>query len=109
MASPPTGPAGCASDWPIRPSANRVDRRLECKSRCPYDRARIPPLPFPCRRGRAVRGRAWFLLWRAAVMMTREQATEAIVAAKQKKGLTFEAIAKAVGRHKVWVTAALFG
>ena len=42
-------------------------------------------------------------------MMTREQATEAILAARQKRGLTFEAIAGAVGRHKVWVTAALFG
>ena len=42
-------------------------------------------------------------------MMTREQATEAILAAKQKKSLTFEAIARAVGRHKVWVTSALFG
>jgi cyanate lyase len=41
--------------------------------------------------------------------MTRKEATEAILAAKQAKGLTFEAIAKAVGRHKVWVTAALLG
>ena len=42
-------------------------------------------------------------------MMTREQATEAILAARQKRGLTFEAIARAVGRHKVWVTSALLG
>ena len=42
-------------------------------------------------------------------MITRIQATERILAAKQTKGLTFEAIAKAVGRHKVWVTAALLG
>jgi cyanate lyase len=42
-------------------------------------------------------------------MITRTQATERILAAKQTKGLTFEAIAKAVGRHKVWVTAALMG
>jgi cyanate lyase len=42
-------------------------------------------------------------------MITRTQATERILAAKQTKGLTFEAIAKAVGRHKVWVTAALLG
>ena len=42
-------------------------------------------------------------------MITRAQATEKILAAKQAKGLTFEAIAKAVGRHKVWVTAALLG
>ena len=41
--------------------------------------------------------------------MTREQATEKILAAKQEKKLTFEAIAKAVGRHKVWVTSALLG
>jgi cyanate lyase len=41
--------------------------------------------------------------------MNRKEAMEAILAAKQAKGLTFEAIAKAVGRHKVWVTAALLG
>jgi cyanate lyase len=41
--------------------------------------------------------------------MNRIQATEAILAAKKAKGLTFEAIAKAVGRHKVWVTSALLG
>jgi cyanate lyase len=41
--------------------------------------------------------------------MTREEATAAILAAKQEKGLTFEALAKAVGRHKVWVTSALLG
>ncbi len=42
-------------------------------------------------------------------MITRKEATERILAAKKEKGLTFEAIAKAVGRHKVWVTAALMG
>ncbi len=42
-------------------------------------------------------------------MITRAEATEQILAAKKAKGLTFEAIAKAVGRHKVWVTAALMG
>jgi cyanate lyase len=42
-------------------------------------------------------------------MLTREEATGQILAAKKQKGLTFEAIAKAVGRHKVWVTAALMG
>jgi cyanate lyase len=42
-------------------------------------------------------------------MLTREEATELILAAKQAKGLAFEAIARAVGRHKVWVTAALLG
>jgi cyanate lyase len=41
--------------------------------------------------------------------MTREEATRAILEAKHQKGLTFEAIAKAVGRHKVWVTSALLG
>ena len=41
--------------------------------------------------------------------MNRAEATERILAAKRHKNLTFEAIAKAVGRHKVWVTAALFG
>jgi cyanate lyase len=42
-------------------------------------------------------------------MLTRAQATEKILAAKQAKGLTFAAIAEVVGRHKVWVTAALLG
>ncbi len=42
-------------------------------------------------------------------MITRAQATEKILAAKKAKGLTFDAIAAAVGRHKVWVTAALMG
>jgi cyanate lyase len=43
------------------------------------------------------------------VMIQRAEATQKILAAKQQKGLTFEAIAKAVGRHKVWVTSALLG
>ena len=42
-------------------------------------------------------------------MITCEEATELILAAKYEKKLTFEAIAKAVGRHKVWVTSALLG
>jgi cyanate lyase len=42
-------------------------------------------------------------------MLSREQATELILAAKYEKKLTFEAIAKAVGRHRVWVTSALLG
>jgi cyanate lyase len=42
-------------------------------------------------------------------MLTRTEATAQILAAKQAKGLTFEAIAQAVGRHTVWVTAALMG
>src|SRR5271156_1638767 len=41
--------------------------------------------------------------------MTRAEATQQILAAKNQKGLTFEAIAAAVGRNKVWVTAALLG
>jgi cyanate lyase len=41
--------------------------------------------------------------------MTRTEATDLILTAKRQKGLTFEAISKTVGRHKVWVTAALFG
>src|SRR5437879_13052029 len=42
-------------------------------------------------------------------MLTRKQTTERILEAKKAKNLTFEAIAKAVGKHKVWVTAALLG
>jgi cyanate lyase len=42
-------------------------------------------------------------------MITRTEATAQILAAKKAKGLTFEAIAAAVGRHKVWVTTALMG
>ena len=42
-------------------------------------------------------------------MLTRQQATERILETKKAKNLTFEAIAKAVGRHKVWVTSALLG
>ena len=41
--------------------------------------------------------------------MNREEATEKILEAKREKGLTFEAIARKVGRHKVWTTAALLG
>ncbi len=41
--------------------------------------------------------------------MTREEATDLILEAKNEKGLTFEAIAGKVGRHKVWTTAALLG
>jgi cyanate lyase len=41
--------------------------------------------------------------------MNRIEATELILAAKKQKGLTFDAIAKAVGRHKVWVAAAVMG
>ena len=41
--------------------------------------------------------------------MTRQEATEKILQAKQERGLAFEEIARAVGRHKVWTTAALLG
>lgn len=41
--------------------------------------------------------------------MTRDEATAGILAAKQAKGLTWEEIARAVGRHPVWTTAALLG
>jgi len=41
--------------------------------------------------------------------MTRQEATETILQAKQERGVTFEEIARAVGRHKVWTTAALLG
>ena len=41
--------------------------------------------------------------------MTREQATLLIAEAKENKKLTYEQIAAAVGRHKIWVTAALLG
>src|SRR5438132_11497239 len=42
-------------------------------------------------------------------VITHEEATAQILAAKKQRGLTFEEIAKTVGRHKVWVTAALMG
>ena len=42
-------------------------------------------------------------------MMSRQQATNLIIEAKKRKGITFEEIAKIVGRHKVWVTSALLG
>ncbi len=41
--------------------------------------------------------------------MIREEATELILEAKKDSGLTFEAIANKVGKHKVWTTAALMG
>ena len=41
--------------------------------------------------------------------MNREEATEAILEAKQARGLSFQAIADAVGRDIVWTTAALLG
>lgn len=41
--------------------------------------------------------------------MTRKEATTLILSAKKEKGLSFDQIAKAVGRHQVWVTAAIMG
>jgi len=41
--------------------------------------------------------------------MTRNDATDLVLAAKHEKGLTFADIANTVGRHPVWVTAALLG
>jgi cyanate lyase len=45
----------------------------------------------------------------AQKVITRKEATAQILAAKRERGVTFEEIAKAVGRHKVWTTAALVG
>jgi cyanate lyase len=42
-------------------------------------------------------------------VISRDEATAQILAAKKLKGLTFEEIARAVGRDKVWTTAALMG
>lgn len=41
--------------------------------------------------------------------MNRQKATELIIDAKIEKGITWEALAGAVGRHKCWTTAALLG
>ncbi len=41
--------------------------------------------------------------------MNRAEATKRILAAKKQKGLTFEALGKAIGRHKVWTAAAVMG
>ena len=41
--------------------------------------------------------------------MNRKEATQSILAAKQAKGVSFDEIARAVGRHKVWTTSALLG
>ena len=42
-------------------------------------------------------------------LMSRQEATDYLLAAKKTKGLSFEEISKAVGRDKVWVTAAIMG
>src|SRR5208282_4302695 len=54
-------------------------------------------------------GRLRFESSRGRRPMTRQEATEAIVKAKRESGITFEEIARAVGRHKVWTAAALLG
>jgi cyanate lyase len=41
--------------------------------------------------------------------MNRSECTEVLLEAKARKGLTFEALAKQVGRHVVWTTAAIMG
>jgi len=41
--------------------------------------------------------------------ITREQATEMILAAKKAKGLTWDQLAKEIGGGKVWVASALLG
>jgi len=41
--------------------------------------------------------------------MDRAECTEAVLAARQSKGLTWQEIADAVGRHVVWTTSALLG
>ena len=42
-------------------------------------------------------------------MITRQEATAKILGAKQKQKLTWEQIAKGVGRQQIWTTAALLG
>ncbi|MEN6443817.1 MAG: cyanase [Methanoregula sp.] len=41
--------------------------------------------------------------------MKREEVTEKILDAMREKNLTFEKVAAAMGKHKIWVAAALFG
>jgi cyanate lyase len=42
-------------------------------------------------------------------LMSRQEATDYLLAGKKTKGLTFEEISEAIGRDKVWVTAAIMG
>ena len=42
-------------------------------------------------------------------MLTREDATAFITAAKAERKLTFQQIADAIGRHQVWTASALLG
>jgi cyanate lyase len=41
--------------------------------------------------------------------MKREEVTEKILDAMREQSMTFEKIAKEVGRHKIWVASAIFG
>lgn len=41
--------------------------------------------------------------------MKREECTEKIIDAMRQKNLTFEEIARKIGKHKVWVASALHG
>jgi len=42
-------------------------------------------------------------------MLTREQATQQILEAKQQKSVSFDDLAAAVGAHPVWTAAAVYG
>ena len=42
-------------------------------------------------------------------LITKKEATDYLLSAKQIKGVTFEEISKSVGKDKVWVTAAIMG
>jgi cyanate lyase len=42
-------------------------------------------------------------------LMSRNEATDLVLAAKKAKGLTFEEISRSVCKDKVWVTAAIMG
>ncbi|HZA57483.1 MAG TPA: cyanase [Candidatus Udaeobacter sp.] len=42
-------------------------------------------------------------------LVSRQEATDYLLAGKKAKGLTFEEIGEAIGRDKVWVTAAIMG
>jgi cyanate lyase len=47
--------------------------------------------------------------WRDGGDMNRTECAEAIVEAKQRKGVTFQELADAVDHHVVWTTAAIMG
>lgn len=42
-------------------------------------------------------------------IITKEMATEEILLAKKEKGLTFDDLAEAIGRHPVWTASAIMG